>query len=95
MAYKNLETGRIYLSMAQAPICEALNIGVTTNICHECPIVKIAKERGDLDRLQFYDFLRKADDLGCADIAKKYGDEVATAFGYERIVFNDSQEESE
>lgn len=92
MAYKNLETGRIYLSMTQAPICKALKVGTTTNICCECPIIKIAKEHGDLKRLRFYDSLRKTDDLGCADIARRYGDEVATAFGYEKIILDDSQE---
>ena len=93
MAYKNLETDRIYLNMTQAPICKALNVGTTTNICRECPIMKIAKEHGVLDRLQFYDSLRKPDDLGCADIAKMYDNEVASAFGYEKIIFDDSQEE--
>lgn len=91
MAYKNLETGRIYLNMAQAPICEALKAGTMTNICQECPITKLAKKHGVSDRLQLHDSLRKTDDLGCADIAKMYGDEVAISFGYEKIIFDDSQ----
>lgn len=95
MSYRNLETGRIYLNMAQTPICKALKVGTTTNICRECPIMEIAKKHGDLDRLQFYDFLRKADDLGCADIAKMYSDEVAKAFGYEKIIIDGSKEEVE
>lgn len=92
MAYKNLETGKIYLTMAQAPICEALRAGTMTNICRNCPIMILAKKHGVLDRLRFYDSLCKRDDLGCADFAKMYGDEVAISFEYEKIIIDDSQE---
>lgn len=86
MAYKNLETGKIYLNMGQAPICEALKAGTMTNICRKCPIMILAKKHGVLDRLRFYDSSCKGDDLGCTDIAKRYGDEVAVSFGYEKII---------
>ena len=96
MAYKNLETNKIYLNMAQAPICEALKASAITciwpYICLRCPIMIIAKEHGVSDRLCLCDSFREVDDLGCADIAKMYGDEVASAFGYEKIIFDDSQE---
>lgn len=92
MAYRNLETGRIYLNMAQAPICKALAEGTMENICRVCPIMILAKKHGVLDRLQFHESLCKSDDLGCADIAKIYGDEVAVSFGYEKIILDDIQE---
>lgn len=79
MAYENPETGRIYLNMKMAPICNSDIDGHYT--CHKCPVRRIGELHG-------YKNLN-----ACDEICMSYGDEVAKAMGYKKITYSDEPSE--
>lgn len=74
MAYYNPETGRTYLAMNMAPICRLTSPDERNFTCTICPIRKIQINHN-------LDF-----EKGCANVCLLYGDEVAEAFGYEKVI---------
>ena len=82
MAYQNPENGRIYLNMKMAPVC-ALHNGV--NPCFGCKIFHIAqKHHVDGGR-----------GMPCQATCELYGDEVAEAYGYKKIEYNEHESKLE
>lgn len=78
MAYQNPENGRIYLNMKMAPVCALLN---STNPCFGCKIFHIAqKHHVDGGR-----------GMPCQTTCEIYGDEVAEAYGYKKIEYNEHE----
>lgn len=76
MAYQNPENGRIYLNMKTAPICAIYN---SINSCFDCKIFQIAqKHHVDGGR-----------GMPCQATCELYGDEVAEAYGYKKIEYNE------
>lgn len=76
MAYQNPENGKIYLNMKMAPICALYN-GINT--CFDCKIFHIAqKHHVDGGR-----------GMPCQATCERYGDEVAEAYGYKKIEYNE------
>ena len=82
MAYQNPETGRIYLNMKTAPICAIYN---SINSCFDCKIFQIAqKHHVDGGR-----------GMPCKSTCELYGDEVAEAYGYKKIEYNEHESKLE
>lgn len=82
MAYQNPENGRIYLNMKTAPICAIYN-GI--NSCFDCKIFQIAqKHHVDGGR-----------GMPCKSTCELYGDEVAEAYGYKKIEYNEHESKLE
>lgn len=76
MAYQNPENGRIYLNMKTAPICAIYN-GI--NSCFDCKIFQIAQKHHVDGRRG----------MPCQATCDLYGDEVAEAYGYKKIEYNE------
>lgn len=74
MAYQNPENGRIYLSMNMGPICKLTSPDERSLTCTVCPIRTIQIKHN----MTF--------ESGCANVCAEYGDEVAEAFGYQKII---------
>lgn len=81
MAYKNPKTGRIYLRMNMAPICSLHQYANEQLVCATCPIKKIQRNHN----------LAAAT---CGEICNLFGDEVATAFGYDIIEAETADQEA-
>lgn len=82
MAYQNPENGRIYLNMKMAPVCALYN-GI--NSCFACKIFQIAqKHHVDGGR-----------GMPCKSTCELYGDEVAEAYGYKKIEYNEHESKLE
>ena len=82
MAYQNPENGRIYLNMKTAPICAIYN---DINSCFDCKIFQIAqKHHVDGGR-----------GMPCQATCELYGDEVAEAYGYKKIEYNEHKSKLE
>ena len=78
MAYQNPENGRIYLNMKMAPVCALHN---SVNPCFGCKIFHIAqKHHVDGGR-----------GMPCQATCEMYGDEVAEAYGYKKIEYNEHE----
>lgn len=77
MAYTNPETGRTYLTMNMAPICKLSQSDKRSLACTICPIRKIQIKHN----LNF--------EQGCTNVCMQYGDEVAEAFGYEKVIIEE------
>ena len=82
MAYQNPENGRIYLNMKTAPICAIYN-GI--NSCFDCKIFQIAQKH-------HVDGIRG---MPCQATCDLYGDEVAEAYGYKKIEYNEYESKLE
>lgn len=78
MAYQNPETGRIYLTMKMAPICALYN-GINT--CSDCKIFHIAKKH----------HVDGGHGMPCQATCELYGDEVAEAYGYKKIEYDEHE----
>lgn len=72
MAYKNPKTGRIYLRMDMAPICNLHQYANADSVCKNCPITKVKRNHS-------------MPNIACAEACTLYGDEVAAAFEYDII----------
>lgn len=82
MAYQNPETGRIYLTMKMAPICALYN-GINT--CSDCKIFHISKKH----------HVDGGHGMPCQATCELYGDEVAEAYGYKKIEYNEHESNHE
>lgn len=82
MAYQNPENGRIYLNMKTAPICAIYN-GI--NSCFDCKIFQIAQKHHVDGRRG----------MPCQATCELYGDEVAEAYGYKKIEYNEYESKLE
>ena len=82
MAYQNPENGRIYLNMKTAPICAIYN-GI--NSCFDCKIFQIAQKHHVDGRRG----------MPCQATCDLYGDEVAEAYGYKKIEYNEYESKLE
>lgn len=82
MAYQNPENGRIYLNMKTAPICAIYN-GI--NSCFDCKIFQIAQKHHVDGRRG----------MPCQATCDLYGDEVAEAYGYKKIEYNEHESKLE
>ena len=82
MAYQNPENGRIYLNMKMAPICAIYN-GI--NSCFDCKIFQIAQKHHVDGRRG----------MPCQATCDLYGDEVAEAYGYKKIEYNEYESKLE
>lgn len=82
MAYQNPENGRIYLNMKTAPICAIYN-GI--NSCFDCKIFQIAQKHHVDGRRG----------MPCKSTCELYGDEVAEAYGYKKIEYNEHESKLE
>lgn len=80
MAYKNPDTGRIYLSMKMAPICA---LQQSTVPCIGCKLSQISKKHN----------VTVKSGMPCQETCELYGDEVAAAFGYEKIDYESDLED--
>ena len=82
MAYQNPENGRIYLNMKTAPICAIYN-GI--NSCFDCKIFQIAQKHHVDGRRG----------MPCQATCDLYGDEVAEAYEYKKIEYNEYESKLE
>ena len=82
MAYQNPENGRIYLNMKTAPICAIYN---SINSCFDCKIFQIAQKHHVDGRRG----------MPCQATCDLYGDEVAEAYGYKKIEYNEYESKLE
>lgn len=77
MAYRNPETGRIYLTMKMAPVCMIEDRD--EEFCETCPVEKVRQNHPEYST------------DGCSTICQEFGDEVAKLMGYEIITFNNRE----
>ena len=82
MAYQNPENGRIYLNMKAAPICTLYN---DINTCFDCKLFQIAQKHHVDGRRG----------MPCQATCDLYGDEVAEAYGYKKIDYNEHESKLE